>query len=92
MKRKHIWILILISVLILISIPAFHILKTKWSENTSKAKTPFGYVNDASQLNLTKVDTIIPVLSEKLQIEKQLKEILKYAKLNNLKIAIASES
>lgn len=48
-----------------------------------------GYTNDASQLNLTKVDTIIQVPNDKKEIESQLKYILKYAKENNLKIAIA---
>ena len=48
-----------------------------------------GYVNDASQLNLTKIDTIIQVPNDKKGIVIQLKNVLKYAKENNLKISIA---
>ena len=89
MKKKHLWLLGFLIVLLLLSIPTFHILKTKWSENDNALKIPNGYTNDASQLNLTKVDTIIQVPNDKKEIQNQLKNILKYAKENNLKISIA---
>lgn len=71
------------------SVPIFHILKTKWNENNVNIEIPKGYTNDASQLNLTKIDTIIQVPNNKKEIEVQLKNVLKYAKENNLKISIA---
>lgn len=77
------------TVIIFLSIPTFHILKIKWNEGDKTQKIPKGYTNDASQLNLTKVDTIIEVPNNKLEIERQLKDILKYAKENKLKISIA---
>jgi FAD/FMN-containing dehydrogenase len=89
MKKKHLWLLGLLIVLLFLSIPIFHILKTKWSENDNALKIPNGYTNDASQLNLTKVDTIIKGPNDKKEIQNQLKNILKYAKENNLKISIA---
>jgi FAD/FMN-containing dehydrogenase len=89
MKKKHLWIIGLLTVLIFLSVPTFHILKTKWKESDKAQTIPTGYTNDASQLNLTKVDTIIQVPNDKKEIESQLKEILKYAKENNLKISIA---
>jgi FAD/FMN-containing dehydrogenase len=89
MKKKHIWIIGLLIVIIFLSVPTFHVLKTKWTENDETQTIPNGYANDASQLNLTKVDTIIQVPNDKKEIEKQLKEILTYAKENNLKISIA---
>jgi FAD/FMN-containing dehydrogenase len=89
MKKKHLWLLGFLIVLLFLSIPTFHILKTKWSENDNALKIPNGYTNDASQLNLTKVDTIIQVPNDKKEIQNQLKNILKYAKENNLKISIA---
>jgi len=89
MKKKHLWIIGLLTLIILLSIPTFHILKTKWTENDKNQTIPNGYTNDASQLNLTKVDTIIQVPNDKKEIESQLKDILKYAKENNLKISIA---
>lgn len=89
MKKKHLWIIGLLTVIIFLSIPTFHILKTKWTESDKTQTIPNGYTNDASQLNLTKVDTIIQVPNDKKEIESQLKDILKFAKENNLKISIA---
>jgi FAD/FMN-containing dehydrogenase len=89
MKKKYIWIIGLLTVILFLSIPTFHLLKTKWTESEKKQTIGNGYTNDASQLNLTKIDTIIHVPNNKTDIENQLKEILKYAKHNNLKISIA---
>jgi FAD/FMN-containing dehydrogenase len=89
MKKKYIWIIGLLTVILFLSIPTFHLLKTKWTESEKKRTIGNGYTNDASQLNLTKIDTIIHVPNNKTDIENQLKEILKYAKQNNLKISIA---
>lgn len=89
MKKKHLWIIGLLTVIIFLSIPTFHILKTKLTESDKAQTISNGYTNDASQLNLTNVDTIIHVLKDKKEIESQLKDILKYAKENNLKISIA---
>ena len=89
MKKKLLWLLGLLIALLLLSVPTFHILKTKWCENDNALKIPNGYTNDASQLNLTKVDTIIKGPNDKKEIQNQLKNILKYAKENNLKISIA---
>ena len=89
MKKKYLWIIGLLTVIIFLSIPTFHILKTKWTESDKTQIIPNGYTNDASQLNLTKVDTIIQVPNDKKEIESQLKDILKFAKENNLKTSIA---
>ena len=89
MKRKHFWIIGAISILIFISIPFIHILKTKWKETDNNHSIPVGFTNDASFLNLTKVDTIIDVPINNKEIVKQLKKILIYANDNNLKISIA---
>ena len=70
MKKKYLWLIGLLAVIIFLSIPTFHILKTKWNENDKALKIPNGYTNDASQLNLTKVDTIIQVPNDKKEIEK----------------------
>jgi FAD/FMN-containing dehydrogenase len=89
MKKKRLWIIGLLTIIIFLSVPTFHILKTKWTESDKTHTIPNGFTNDASQLNLTKVDTIIQVPNDKLEIESQLKDILKYAKENKLKISIA---
>jgi FAD/FMN-containing dehydrogenase len=87
--KKKLWIIGLLTLIIFMSIPTFHILKTKWDEKNVSNEIPKGFTNDASQLNLTKVDTIIQVPNNKKEIEIQLKNVLKYAKENNLKISIA---
>ncbi|WP_326984592.1 FAD-binding oxidoreductase [Chryseobacterium sp. MYb264] len=92
MKKKYLLILGALSViaLIFLSIPVVHVFKTKWSESDfQKTEIPKGYTNDASQLNLTKVDTIIQVPKNKIEIENQLRQILKYAKEKNLKVSLA---
>lgn len=89
MKKKHFWLIGILTVLIFISFPIIHILKTKWNETDYKTEIPIGYTNDASELNLTKVDTTIQVPNDKIAIQKQLRSILEYAKENNLKISIA---
>ncbi|ANF51878.1 FAD-binding protein [Chryseobacterium glaciei] len=89
MKKKHFLILGIVVILIFISIPIIHVFKTKWAESENKITIPNGYTNDASQLNLTKIDTLIKVPETKPEIEKQLRQILKYAKEKNLKISIA---
>jgi hypothetical protein len=89
MKKKHVWLLGFLVLIAFISVPTLHIFRTKWGEVDRQIATPDGYVDDASQLNLTKVDTIINVPNDKSQIENQIRSILKYAKENNLKISIA---
>lgn len=65
------------------------VLNTKWNETTEPFKTPQGYSNDASQLSLTKIDTVIEVAKNKQALVDQLQELLLIAKKENLKIAIA---
>ena len=90
MKKKHFWIIGLLTLMIILSIPIFHILKTKWNENEkTEHEIPNGYTDDASQLNLTKIDTIIQVPNDKKEIISQLKDIFIYSKEKNLKISIA---
>jgi FAD/FMN-containing dehydrogenase len=89
MKKKHLWPIGILTVIIFLSIPTFHILKTKWNEKELNINNPNGFTNDVSQLNLTQIDTIIQVPNNKNDIEIQLKKVLNYAKEKNLKISIA---
>ncbi len=89
MKKKQLWIIVILILGIFFLIPTFHILKTKWNEDKIEKTIPGGYTNDASHLNLTKIDTLIQVSENKQEIEDQLRVILKYANENNLKISIA---
>lgn len=89
MKKKHIIYLVVLVVTIFISIPFIHISKTYFQEDDAKTKIPTGFTNDASQLNLTKVDSIfnLPRLEE--ESLEQLKYVFNYAKNKNIPISIA---
>jgi len=89
MKRKHIIYLLIFGIIIFISIPAFHLIKTYLNEDNVKPITPKEFTNDASVLSLTKIDSIIDVSNSKIEIVKQLKEILEYSRKNNKPISIA---
>ncbi|MEN2399989.1 FAD-binding oxidoreductase [Flavobacterium sp. MC2016-06] len=89
MKKKYFYLSVLLIAIVFISVPIIHVLMTKWNETDLKTEIPNGYTNDASQLNLTKVDTILKVPKNKDSIVKQLQSILKYAQQNKLKIAVA---
>ncbi len=88
MKIKFIKILLGV-VLLGLAIPIMHLIRTKLSEDAHRPVVPHGYANDASGLNLTKVDTIIPVPSTQAEIVAQLREVLSYAKAHDLKISMA---
>ncbi len=89
MKKKHIFYLLILGIIIFISIPTFHLVKTYLEEDNVHNQIPKGYTNDASELSLTKVDSIIDVPNSKVEIIKQLKDILKYSKTNKIPISIA---
>ena len=89
MKRKHIIYLLAFGLIIFISIPTFHLIKTYLNGDNIKLITQKGFTNDASGLSLTKVDSIINVPNSKVEIIKQLKEILDYSRINKIPISIA---
>lgn len=75
--------------LVFISIPSIHLLKTKIAENETGTSIPKGYTNDESHLNLTPIDSVINVSSDSIELINQLKSLLEYAKRRDLKISIA---
>lgn len=89
MKRKHIIYLLSFGLVIFISVPTFHLIKTYLNEDNIKSTTQKGFTNDASGLSLTKVDSIIDVPNSKIEIIKQLKEILDFSRINKIPISIA---
>lgn len=89
MKTKYFWLIGAVCLIFFLSIPTFHLLTTKWKETRTEVEVPQGYTNDASQLNLTKMDTIIAIPADKNQIEAQLKDIFKYAREKGLKVSIS---
>ena len=89
MKRKHLFYLVALGIIIFISIPVYHLVTTYLNEDNIKVETPKGYTNDASGLSLTKVDSIIDVPNSKDEIILQLKKILEYSKTKKIPISIA---
>ncbi|TCM69178.1 FAD/FMN-containing dehydrogenase [Acinetobacter calcoaceticus] len=87
-KKHLLWGLLLV-LLILISIPVFHLLKTKYRFQSHNQTTAKGYSNDASQLNATQVHQVIDVPADPIQIKKQLIELLQYAETHKIKVSIA---
>lgn len=73
MKKKHIFYLLTLGLGVFISIPSFLLVKTYLGEGNVKTEIPKGYTNDASELNLTKVDSIIDVPNSKTEIIKTTK-------------------
>ncbi len=89
MRRKHFLYLLLFGVLLFLFVPTCHLVKTYLHENGRSAQIPKGYTNDASGLNLTKVDSVIDVPASKTRIVAQLRGILKYARANKKPLSIA---
>lgn len=89
MIRKKIYFSILLILIITISLPLIHLAKSKLNEYQVVSQILNNYRDDASHLNLTKVHKIINVEQEPQAIQKQLREILRYAKQHNLKVSIS---
>ncbi|TNE26718.1 MAG: FAD-binding oxidoreductase [Bacteroidetes bacterium] len=86
---RRIWKYITLLGIIIIAVPIVHLLSTRLSEVEVNEKIVKGHTNDESHLNLTLVDSIIPVEQTRETLIKQLRSVLKYAQENNLKISIA---
>ncbi|MCA5004555.1 FAD-binding oxidoreductase [Sphingobacterium bovistauri] len=89
MKLKYILATFILLTILLVAKPSFHLLKTKWHENMDSITTPRGFTNDASHLNLTKIDSIIEVQQDEDKFILQLQSLLKLAKERRLPISIA---
>jgi FAD/FMN-containing dehydrogenase len=89
MKRKKIIYLFVIVVIVLVSVPVVFIVSTFYNENQTTVVTPKGFTNDASRLNQTKVDSIIDVPQSKIEMIRQLRGILAYARQNKKAVSIA---
>ena len=87
--NKNIYVSLLLIFIAIISIPLTHIIKTKLNEPHGISSVSKEYRDDASQLNLTKVHKIIEVEKEPQAIQKQLQELLQYAKQQHLKVSIS---
>ncbi len=89
MKRKHFLLLLLAALLIFIAVPVVHTCLTYCDETDIRTVIPKGYTNDASGLNLTKVDSVIDVRPGKPEMIAQLKDIIRLAKMRKTPISVA---
>ncbi|MDF3079149.1 MAG: FAD-binding oxidoreductase [Sphingobacteriaceae bacterium] len=89
MKRKHLFYLLVLALVVFISIPIVHLIRTHLQENDVRIKAPEGYINDASRLSLTQVDSIVDVPEKKAEIIRQLKDILTYSRAKKIPISVA---
>ncbi len=89
MKKKYLFYIISLGLLIFISVPTIHLLRTKLAENRVESPDPKGYTDDESHLNRTKIDSLVFAASDSLELILQLKSLLDYASKNNLKVSIA---
>jgi hypothetical protein len=89
MKKRYLFYILIIGLLIFILIPVCHLVKTSLNEDGIYAQNPNGYTNDASGLSLTKIDSMINVPESKAEMIQQLKEIITYSKLHHIPISIA---
>ncbi|MEJ0089003.1 MAG: FAD-binding oxidoreductase [Limisphaerales bacterium] len=96
LMRRKIWkmIVLLLALLILLFLvaiarPAFHILKAICQDKNETVVSPPGTVNDASHLDQTPVAKIWQIPNDPSAAEKQLGELLQFARTNHLKVSIA---
>ena len=89
MKKKHIFYFLVLGLIVFISVPVFHLVNTYIKEDNVSHQIPNGYINDASGLSITKIDSIIDVPKSKGEIINQLKEIIEYSKRTKTPISIA---
>ncbi|OTG84628.1 FAD-binding oxidoreductase [Acinetobacter sp. ANC 5054] len=91
--KKHykntLWISAFLIIISVILIPIAHLAKTKMNEHAHIENLPSGYRDDVSQLNKTKVHKIVDIAEDPEAMQKQLKEMLIYAKQNQLKVSIS---
>ncbi len=83
--------LALVALLLLVALakPVFHILNAIRQDKNETVVSPSGTVNDASHLDQTPVAKIWQIPGDPAAAEKQLGELLRFARTNHLKVSIA---
>jgi FAD binding domain-containing protein len=81
--------LLFLLLLILVAHPIFHLAKTFWNDRDEILPIPNGKANDASRLDETPVAKIWEIPADQNAAEKQLIELLQFARTNQLKVSIA---
>ncbi|MSR60256.1 MAG: FAD-binding oxidoreductase [Planctomycetaceae bacterium] len=93
-KRRRRWIVWgLASGLVLIVLtsarPVWHLVSALRQDTDGREPLPSGFTDDASRLNLTKVEEVVPVEGESAAAERQLARLLQQARAEGLRVSIA---
>jgi FAD/FMN-containing dehydrogenase len=92
-KRKRILLLLAVAIagllLALLGRPALHLARTAWSDQDRRVPIPSGHVDDASGLNLARVEQLVAVEADPAKAEEQLRALLALAKEKKLPVSIA---
>jgi FAD/FMN-containing dehydrogenase len=89
---KKIWFsvgLLIFLLLILITHPAFHVVRAIWNDRDEITAPPAGAANDASRLNESRVTEVWKIPADSQAAEAQLAGLLQRARTNHLKVSIA---
>jgi FAD/FMN-containing dehydrogenase len=89
LTRRRIFLGLLILLLVLIGRPVAHITYTWWKDRPVDSSAKKGYVNDASYLNETAIDSVITIASSYEAALQQLTVLINNASANGKKISIA---
>src|SRR5215213_2939553 len=86
---KKIILILVVVLLFFIARPVSFLLFTYYKDKKPFKIQEAGYTNDASNLNKTKIDTVVKVLEKINEATQQVSQLLKQAKQQGKKISIA---
>ena len=86
---RRIILAIFIILLVLVARPVTFLLRTYYNDPVHQTNTRAGFVNDASNLNESKVDSVVNIAEDTAQAIPQLAQLVKQAALTHKKISIA---
>lgn len=90
LKRIFFGLVLLFLLLFILAVhPIFYLIKTAWNDRNEIIPTAPGKINDASRLDETHVAKIWEIPTAREAAEKQLAELLQFARTNHLKVSIA---
>lgn len=95
LSRRRKAILVAVSAAVVVGLtaivgrPAFHLLRTGWSDEERRGPVPPGHADDASRLDLTSVALTWDIPADPAQAETQLAALLQRAQRDGLKVSIA---
>lgn len=84
-----VYLLLFLVMTVVISRPILHLAQTAWNDTDAREPAPEGYVDDASRMNLTRLNEVWPVPINTSEAETQLSRLFARARRDGLEISIA---